>query len=340
MGGTFVLCSIFALLTLSAFTEAQRGAKGAQAEGPAALLNLPPPLAQGPITDLSQAGTGSAGAIYNNRSLGAMSVVPPNGCLIVTITGADQVCLQDADFKVNFNSIAKAADYKKYSLPNSFSKANYAANNSACAKATPQVTQIYEKTGCILSDAVKSTTGLNSTSIPNSFVCESSGVDTTSTSLAYPAEVCKQALKLATQAVKSGDAVSESGNPCTASRATYIITNPCMDQNTVVNGTARFFLAEEPVEAPAPAPGPDSELAPGPELVDMAPGLGVAGAEGADSPSGAMTPASESADSPAASAAAAAAAADAPDSSDASCATSSPSVVAGFVLVSYLAMAA
>lgn len=61
-GSTFILCSMFALFTL-AFTEAQRGATGAQAEGPAPLL-LTPAIAQGPITDLSQ-GTSSAGAIVS-----------------------------------------------------------------------------------------------------------------------------------------------------------------------------------------------------------------------------------------------------------------------------------
>lgn len=331
---TLIVCFTAAMLiTLAA---AQRGAAGAQAQGPAPLLNLQPAPAQGPQTDLSTIGTGSGGAIYNNRSLDAQHVIPPGGCLILTITGAEQVCLQDAQFKVNFNSIARAADFKQDSIPNSFNKANYDANNTACTGAKPKVTQIYEKTGCVLSKAVRSTTGLASTNIPESFVCESSGVDTTSYDAAFPAEVCKQAVLLAGQAVRSGAAVAASGNPCTASRATYIISNPCMNQNTTINGTARFFLAEE--TAKAPAPSPETDLAPGPDLMAMAPGpkSGVAGKEGvSDSPSGALTPGSaespNGAVSPNASAAAAPKGSPGAGSSGASRGASVSSILAGAV---------
>lgn len=71
MGRTFVFRSVLALFTFSAFSEAQRGATGAQADGPAPLLNLQPAIAQGPIADLSQAGTNSAGAIVSASAFSA-----------------------------------------------------------------------------------------------------------------------------------------------------------------------------------------------------------------------------------------------------------------------------
>lgn len=68
----------------------------------------------------------------------------------------------------------------------------------------------------------------------------------------------------------------------------------------------------------------------------MAPGSGVAGAEGADSPSNALTPGSVDAASPSSSAAAAGE----PGSSDVSRGISTPSAVAVLAYISFLAMAA
>ena len=39
------------------------------------------------------------------------------------------------------------------------------------------------------------------------------------------------------QSIAAGDGSSASGDPCTASRATFIIPNPCPASNTTVNTT-------------------------------------------------------------------------------------------------------
>ena len=36
----------------------------------------------------------------NNRTVGTQLVVPPSGCLVVSVTAAQGQCLQDASFKV------------------------------------------------------------------------------------------------------------------------------------------------------------------------------------------------------------------------------------------------
>mmetsp|Transcript_12994 Transcript_12994/g.39344 ORF Transcript_12994/g.39344 Transcript_12994/m.39344 type:complete len:366 (-) Transcript_12994:546-1643(-) len=297
------------LLSAAALLAACGSATGQGADNAAGVpitATEPPiaPEAMAPFPSISQTGgaappvdTNGPGSVYNNRTVGVQRVVQDGGCLILSVTAATGVCLADSTFMVNNVSIARPADYRADGLDaTGYTTANFQANNTACAAQSAGVQQIFESEGCALRDALAEA-GQDTAAIESSFVCMTSGVDTTNYDRSYPAAVCEAAAAAAAASLAAGNSTGTSGNPCSAARTTVIITNPCMGQDVVINATERFFLATDglgPAPEPMMVPGPGPDVAPAPESAVPAPGPdALAPGPAADVPAPADGPAAD-----------------------------------------------